>query len=326
MNVIFTLSEPRDFFPIYGKKIPIELFRLENGICFDGTYGLFREYFPDADNTVIGEGGPSVVSEIADKCDLLSVPSNHLFTRVFVYASFSASQKKQGLCLFHPGNVKIGDMDRFAPILRAIAKDPVASGAMVFYSFNGKQHDFFIEKGEKISGELCSIKAFKTAADVAAWKDKNKDRDEKNVFCPGSGVFSFNPMSLMENLTSENEDLRSLFHIMANAWQEDKAIAGLLKESAGVLNGFDLLDLLKNIDDKLVMETGTDLQRVDSFGDMLPALPLDEQGNYVSGDAELDRVFRSAVINQGGNKIKISGLNDVLVLSNDSGTSVRGMF
>ena len=41
--------------------------------------------------------------------------------------------------------------------------------------------------------------------------------------------------------------------------------------------------------------------------------------------AELDRVFRSAVINQGGKKIVVSGLNDVLVLSNDIGTSVRGI-
>ena len=327
MNVIFTLSEPKDFFPIYGKKVPIELFRLENGILFDSTYALFREYFPDAEHTVVGEGGASVVNEINDKCDMLNVPSSRLFTRVFVYASFSASRNRNGLCLFHPGNARVRDMDLFAPVVRKIAVDPLASGSLVFYSFSGRGKGPYIEKGEKVSDFLGSVKAFRTLADVAAWKIKNKDADEKETFCAGSEVFSFNPMGLVESLTAENEDLRSLFHAMTDAWEkEGNAIGALLKESAAVLDGFDLLELVKNADDKMVVEIGTELDRFDCFGDLLPDLPLDEHENFIEGNADLSDVSRSAVINQGTNLIKVAGLNNVLVLSNDLGTSVRGMF
>lgn len=331
MNVIFTLSKAADFFPLYAKKLPIELFRLENGILFDGTYGLFREYFPEADNTVVGEGGPSVVSEITDKCDLLNVPSGNMFTRMFVYASFSAAHNRKGLCLFHPGNAKVTDMDVFAPVLRKIANDPVASASLVVYSFNGpvtggRQNDFVIEKGTKVTGDLCSVKAFRTAGDVAAWKEKNKYRDEKEVFCPGSGVLSFNPVSLIDSVAAGNEELRSLYHVLVSAWEDPGSAGTLLKDACAVLDGFDLLELMKNADDKLFVEVPAKLDRIGSFGDMLPTLELDGQGNYVSGNAELDRVFRSAVINQGEMKLLVSGLNDVLVLSNALGTSVRGIF
>lgn len=342
MRIVFHLSEPGDYFPVYKNKIPIELFGLADapfGHLFDNVYDSCREFFPEAEYDVIGSGGKDVVSVINEKCDLLNVPSGvsgaspNLTAKVFVFSSFCAAMGRNSFCLFQPGNHFPDDLEKFAPAIRAVMKDSVASSGLVFYSFAGKPDSgrgaFYLKKGDLLSGAngegLFTVRGVCGDADIDDWKKEHKGDNADEVFFPGSRVFSFHPATLMENLTAGNEELLALYHLLVKCWENEETVLPFLREAVDVLKGFDFLELVRGIDEKYYYTVATGLKRVDSFGDLAEMLKLDEEGNYVSGNAELHDVRRSAVINRGEKKIVLNGMRDVLVLADDGGTGVRNI-
>lgn len=80
--------------------------------------------------------------------------------------------------------------------------------------------------------------------------------------------------------------------------------------------------LIEKVPDLLVVPASFDWMDLGSFGDLHKAVSLDEQGNYVGGDVELEDVENSYIENHEDKPLAVIGLDNVVVINTKDGIVV----
>ncbi len=327
-NIVFYLSNPVDFYPVYDYPIPIELFDFDGFSVFGNLYRQIFEIFPQAEYYLIGEGlikSPDFYPGI----NKFNFPSGNPLARLILFTAFSIAYRLNPFTVFLPSNIILDDPEILTTLIKNISENPVSLSAITLISGSGREFPFYIEASEIISRSdeltLNGIKKFITLEEIKKIKETGSNDVIVEKYFGRTGILTFNSMKFGEIISSYTEDLGELFYLLVQAWIDGKSVQTSIREIIKSLTDYNLYDIFSKTDDKFMASPGIKFKEIASCGKFPEALPLDSQGNYILGGAFFDRVFDSIIINKSNKPVILKNLNQVLVLSRDGTVKIEGL-
>jgi len=129
-----------------------------------------------------------------------------------------------------------------------------------------------------------------------------------------SGYFVASISVFIESMKNYSKELYSNYEMLSKA---------LKKEYPSIYLGFktDAIDyaLIEKVPNLLVIPASFDWMDLGSYSDLHKAADSDENNNYVFGNSELEEVENAYIINETNVPLVVIGLDNVVVISNDSG-------
>lgn len=334
MIIVFYLSEPVDFSPIYEIDLPVELIGSQLGSNLDKLTGRFREYFPDADYFVIDGGAKPSYHKISGKIDTLNFPSSKIFTKLFLFSAFSTINILSPVTIFIPGNLMIKNFEKLSEKLRVTAKNSISNSGFTFFSAEKGNYLKYIERGETILRNddfiLNGIKDFVTITETNKWMEKNKNIKFTDKFLGQTNIFSFNNIKFCEilsNLSGDKDEgfLQPLYYLLTDAFKDEKSINTVMPEIILKLDSLSFEKFINAVEEKFTVPVDSEFMEIDGLTGLLNTLPLDENGNYILGDVKQKGITNSLIINENGQPLIVSNMNGVLVLSKNGITRIESL-
>ncbi len=328
MNIVLCLSRPLDLSPIYKSPVPLELLNTGNSSLYDSNYSLWRKFFPDASFYVIDCGPRPVFSELSGNADSLNIPSASLFSKTFLFSTFSGAFSLSPVTLFVPANLQSKILDKLCLKIRKVLKNPVSSDSFTFFSSREGNHSHSIEKGDQLflekEFELYSIKKFTPLTTTLLWKEKHPDAKE-SPYLSGNSVFLMNTFRFKDFLSSADEELYELFHLIENSWKDRSSLQNILADAVQLLDSFSFEEMIVKMEDRFVTPFEGGFEEINTFSRLLKTLPRNDHGNFISGSAEVSDVTDSLILNYSNKRIVLNRLKNILALSSNNGTRIESL-
>lgn len=173
----------------------------------------------------------------------------------------------------------------------------------------------YIEKGDLVdeANYVYDVKSFKEKPDFEV--AQNYVSSGNYLWNCGYFVGSIN--TFKEKMEANAPDLLANFNALDAASSEAYEEAYLALES-------DAIDyaLIEKVPDLLVVPASFDWMDLGSFGDIHKAADTNADGNYISGDVELEEVSNSYVHNSEDKPVAVIGLDNVAVINTPKGIVV----
>ena len=332
MVIVFYLSEPVDFSPVYDFNIPVELIELykkEKNIL-DKLTGQFMEYFPEADYFVLDGGINPSYYKVSGSIDSLNLPSSNLFSRLFLFSAFSNANSLPPFTVFVPGNLEVADFEKLSSAIRKAAGNPVSSSGFTFFTAFEGDFEEYAEIGETIVRDdnfiLNRFKDFIASAELKKRLEKNENLIKRKLFSGNLNIFSFNNIKISESLEglqktfNKTEDigeinLLSLYYLLTESWRDGRSINTVLSEAILNLNTWDFKCFVKTVDEKFSVSVDAGYLEIKGLTGLLDKLPVDENGNFILGKANIKNITNSIIINKSDQILNVSNMNRALVIS-----------
>jgi hypothetical protein len=331
MNIVFYLHPPVDLRPIYPTPIPIDLlsFPTESGEkdnIFRMNYEFFREFFPDATFFTIDPSPKPIFYKMFEDFNILNLPTEMLFPKLFIYSSFIVAHEMNTFTLFFPSYLNIKPFEKFASLFRDLSSDNMLNQGFTFFgSSQDNGHEEYLIPGDlvikKRSGSFFALDRILMPGSFSMEKQK-----DPNLRALGpAGIFCFNVVKLMKYFSEASEELQELFFLLVDAWKDKRAVNTVIRDVIGALEDKSFLTMIPKLDDVMVARTDAAFQFIRGLGDFRKYLPSDDNGNFIDGDVFLTHVTNSLVINRGKRQISVDDMNGVCVLADDKDVRIKGV-
>jgi len=328
MNLVFLLSEPVDFSPIYDRKIPLELIPYPGQSLYERNYDEWKGFFPSSHVYVIDPGNRPTFHRIAGNADSLNIPSSNLFTKLFLFSSFATAHSISSLSLFVPANYFYKDIKNIAKSVIAALKTPLCPESLTFFSIQSGHSARYIQKGEILfqnhSIQVRGINNFITLSQYLVWKEKNMDVKD-SPYVESSSIILLNTIRFREYIVQKNESFHDLFLLLERMWRDSTTPLSMLSETSSVLDSFVLEDTIEDMEDLFLINLSTTAERIDTLMQFLNTLPRDQAGNYISGNVIVENVQNSLLINESLSPYYVSNLKNILALSKNGVVKIRSL-
>lgn len=318
MNVVFYLSEAKDFSPLYGEKIPPECFsyieKNQSVSLFEKNFDLFCKHFPDMPHFIIDRSETSVFSKLYEGLDILNLPAKSLFTLIFLYSSFTSAFDLEPFALFYPANLSMSDFGSFSKSVQSALSCAEATLGLTLISAPGARPPFF-KRGELLlKNRSIDLKKFSGFY-------SREEAEELEIENPHGfpGAFIFNSLSFMKFLPHFDPQLESLYFLLIDTWKDETSLLTVLDDTIRRLDEISFDDFLNRYYDSKYIECQSVYQKINDLRGLFRILPKDKNGNYTEGDVLVNSSSVMAV-NRGSKQIRIDSLSHVAAFSNQDET------
>ncbi|OHD56483.1 MAG: hypothetical protein A2Y33_15255 [Spirochaetes bacterium GWF1_51_8] len=331
MNIVFYLHPPVDLRPIYPSPVPIDLLNFsagqeKNENIFSRNYDSFKEFFPDADFYAIDPCPKPVLFRLYEDLNILNLPTDSLFAKVFIFSTFVVAHEMKTSTLFFPSYLNILPFEKFSAVLRDLFTDSTLNQGLTFFSssHDGPQDEYVLPGDliiKKRSGSFFGLSKILLPENYHLEKQK-----EPALRALGSaGVFHFNVVKLMKYFSEASDDLQELFFLLVDAWKDNRSVNTAIRDVIAALEGQSFFKMIASLDDVLVGRIDGVFQYIKGLKDFRKYLPGDTEGNFIDGPVSLSNVRNSLIINRGTHTINVDDMNGVCVLADEQEIRIKGM-
>jgi len=170
----------------------------------------------------------------------------------------------------------------------------------------------YIKKADLLSEEpyVYNVDSFKEKPDFNLAKKYVSTGD----YLWNSGYFVASIEVFIESMKSHSKELFSNYEMLRSASEKDYTSVYLGFDSEAI--DYALIEKVPNL---LVIPASFDWMDLGSYSDLHKAADSDENNNYVFGNAELEEVENAYIRNETNVPLAVIGLDNIVVISNDSG-------
>ncbi|MGC8765304.1 MAG: hypothetical protein ACP5QT_05400 [Brevinematia bacterium] len=304
MTIVINLSKPLDFFPLFDKDLPVELFNVFGGSIFEENLSLFDRHFLDSEIIVLeNEIRQNIIPDkiISGK---LFLPLVSFFEKIFLIVSFNNFYQNDPKIFLFPANVRIGNFRLLVDLLNRISKNDVLySQPVIFFVGEGKDCRQLIERTEleeKVSGlEVFSAKNFIPA-------EQNLRKNEN--------LFGFTEMCYLHSLRLKEifcstKEVAEIYFETEELWGKDSSWEEVL------------LSIKKlNLEEMIVRENPfilkfNNLKTYSGIRSLFDFFETDENHNLIKGNVECSNVQDSIIVNENDTKILAKNQSNILIFA-----------
>lgn len=318
MTLVYSLSRPVDLTPFLDAPSPIELWPFEEPSLFERLSAGLSERLSDCPPLVIDGCRPPVFAKANQSMDVVHLPTERLFSRIFITSALLQSAGYPSTALLLPGNLEIADFDHFCESIRLLG--PLNPGLLLIA---GGESPYWLEGGENLEKkkklEIQTMKRFRSMGDVLRYREANPDQP-----CPylqWSGALMWNVMEFPRMLSEQNPLWGDLFYMVVEAWKDPRSIGTVIGAVIEELSETSFTGWAEKVEEKaLVALEG--LSSISGPRAYLKRLPHDEAGNFILGEASLSGTTDSLILNDGA-LCSLQNLSGIALCARDHSVSIR---
>ncbi len=315
MNIVFFLSQAVDLRPLSSQPIPLELFPFQKNDIFSSTLSRWQEEFPDDEFFVIDPGETSVFYRLEKDINTLSLPGADPYSALFIYSAFILSQEWDTQTLFLPMNMLWEDIPELVDMIRSLQKNELTGSTLIqFAASQPNPYVQIVEQGPLLY-QQDDFSLYEKGQEISFFQYREKvEKEPEYQALALIPQFLFNAMRFMEWVSSWGPDVSDLFYLLSDAFRSGEASASLLREVILKLKEWDFNRIITSLPEHMVLPVDFYFESFNNFREFLEILPRDEEGNFISGKAELINCSNCVVINKDERSLLLENQHQNIIL------------
>ena len=311
MLVVFDLSKPIDFFPLYSRYIPLENFDKLGNSHLERTIETISKIHPATNFLIIENITKSTINYPQNVGEILFIDEElDLFEKLFLISSFITSCTNETKVLFLKANIIIENVENFFKTIKKIlSSHSNYTLPLIFFSFKNEIKNSFLEIAEIV--EKNERESFYLVKDILKIIDPQKKNKNLKNFCE---VCYFHALKLKEIFCAEKESSEIYFEF-EEMWHKKTFY---LEEWNRIIRSIKNLDIKAKLLSEGISTTEieSEVNIIEKIKDLFKIFIPDENNNLIKGKVIYNNLKNSIVINESNSEIYISSMSDILIFNN----------
>ncbi len=314
MNLVFQLSNPLNFNPLYPFPIPPELFKLNGKSLFDVQTNTFREFLPHLSPVVIDSGKELCFDRLNGELDFLHLPSVRLTTLLFLWAAIAMAEGLDSVSLIYPTHLVLHSYEMFFSQVRALQKEEIPSASVLFWNATQDSKTFYLHAEEKVA-EIENTGLYRIHTVM-------REHDESEETINFVGPVFYHHQALLNGIASFDADLIDLFYLLVENWKKPELFVNYFPEIVKEVDMRFSVEFLNNFEDLFTLNINSDFEKVGGYASLMRLFPKDDFGNRIEGNFKLQESYDNFLVNQSNKEIEISRFSEICCFASEEKVSI----